>query len=226
VTGGRAAPRRHAARLVGAGLVLALVSAFVAISEEVAEDALAAVDRRILVALAAIRTPGLTTAALDVTALGSPVVLALVTVVLTVALWRMRRRRAALTLVVAAVGAGAWTSSLKRVFGRHRPVDVVAIACAAGPSYPSGHALASAAIYGTAALLLGAAARRAADRLLVGACTLLLLAAIGASRVYLGVHFPTDVLAGDCAGAAWALLVVGGASWLARAPPGAPARVR
>ncbi len=224
--GGRAGLKRHAPILVAVGLALALVSSFVAISEEVAEHALAAADRRVLVAVAAFRTPALTTAALDVTALGSPVVLAPVAVLLTVALWRTRRRRAAWTLVAAGVGAGVWTPSLKRVFGRERPLDVFAIAHAAGPSYPSGHALASAAIYGTAALLLAAVARRAADRLLIGACTLLLLAAIGASRVYLGVHYPSDVLAGECAGAAWALLVVGGASWLARAPRGSAARAR
>lgn len=214
-TGG-AVLRRHAALLVGAGLALALAASFLAISEELGEGELSGVDRRILVACEAIRTPRMTAIALNVTALGSVVVLALITALLALVFVRLGKARTACLMLAVAIGAGGWTSMLKHLFERHRPTAVAAIAAAEGYSYPSGHSLASAAIYGTAALLLAAQVRNTADRVLIGVCTLLVLGAIGASRIYLGVHYPSDVLAGFCAGLAWALCLVGLASWIER----------
>jgi undecaprenyl-diphosphatase len=214
--GGWAALRRHTGLLVGGGVALALAASFVAISQELAEGELVKLDGRVLVAFEAIRTPWRTALALDVTALGSGPVLGMVTTLLTLVFLRMRKPHSACWMVAAAAGAAGWTSLLKHVFERRRPTEVGAIAAATGYSYPSGHSLASAAIYATAAILLAAHARGRADRVLIGACTLCVMAAIGASRIYLGVHYPSDVLAGFCAGLSWALCLAAVASWVER----------
>lgn len=215
---------RNAAVFLAVALALAFLAAFVEISEELFEGELASVDHRLLAAFQALRTPALTRLAFDVTALGSTVVLSLFTVLLAVGLLRAGRPRTALLLAAVAAGAAGWTFLLKQVFERRRPEEVLALASVTGLSYPSGHSLASAAIYGTAAVLLGAHRRNRVDRVLAAASTLLLLAAIGTSRIYLGVHYPSDVLAGFCAGLAWAFTLLAVAAWLAKRRAGrAPA---
>lgn len=100
---------------------------------------------------------------------------------------------------------------------RPRPSEIPRLVEVAGYSYPSGHSLASAAILTTAAILVWEQTPRWRCRLLGVAFVGALVAAIGASRVYLGVHYPTDVAAGISVGAAWALLV-GAASRRLREP--------
>jgi len=206
----------NAPAFLAVALALAFLAAFVEISEELFEGELAAADHRLLAAFQALRTPALTRLALDVTALGSTVVLSLFTCLLAIGLVRAARPRTALLLATAAVGAAGWTALLKQVFERRRPDELQALASVTGLSYPSGHSLASAAIYGTAAVLLGAHRQGRVDRVLAGVSTLVVLAAIGMSRIYLGVHYPSDVLAGFCAGLSWAFVLLAIAAWMAK----------
>lgn len=221
-------PRRDLPRLLAAarselGAVAALLVlgagglAFLELSDDVAEGDTRVFDLRVLRAL---RLPGdpnsligpewLHVAAVDVTALGSVTVLGL-TVLLAVALMlSLRRWSEALVVAVGAGGGVAISQALKHLFGRERP-DLVYRAVEAGnPSFPSGHAMMSAVVF----LTLGALAARFSDRkrvkaLALGAAVLISLL-VGASRIYLGVHWTSDVLAGWSVGAAWAM-----ACWLA-----------
>jgi undecaprenyl-diphosphatase len=152
----------------------------------------------------------------DLTALGGAAVITLVTLG-AAGFLALRRKWGALWLVVASVAGGAVVSTLlKNAFDRARPDVVNHLTEVSSLSFPSGHSMLAAATYFTLAALL---ARTTADRRIkayfLSSATLLVLI-IGATRLYLGVHFPTDVLAGWCAGIAWALLCSLVARWLER----------
>jgi undecaprenyl-diphosphatase len=152
----------------------------------------------------------------DLTSLGGFTVLTLVTAGAIGYLLIDGKRAAALFVLVAVVGGVGLSESLKHVFARPRPELVAHLVEVQTASFPSGHAMLSAVTF----LTLGALLARVQGRkrlkayLLSVAITLTLL--IGASRVYLGVHWPTDVMAGWCAGAAWAMGCWLVATWLQR----------
>lgn len=159
-------------------------------------------------ALHASLVPSATTAFSAVTMLGSTLVLAIVAGVTAAYLvWRGRGRDAAL-VAVAFAGAQLLTWILKGTFERPRPTFDDPIATAGWFSFPSGHALSSIAVYGTLAYLLAGALRSRRARAAGLAGVALLVAAIGFSRLYLGVHYLTDVLAGYSAGLAWLLFAI------------------
>ncbi len=142
----------------------------------------------------------------DITALGGTAVLAGV-VLATVGYLALQRRYAAMALVlIASSGGGLLSFALKHVFARTRPDVVPHLVLAGGHSFPSGHAMAAAVVYLTLGALLARFAARRRVRIYVIAMSLVLTALIGITRVYLGVHYPSDVLAGWTAGLAWALL--------------------
>jgi membrane-associated phospholipid phosphatase len=159
-------------------------------------------------ALHANPVPSATTAFSAITMLGSTLVLALVAGVTAAYLvWRARGRDAAL-VAVAFAGAQLLTWILKATFERPRPAFDDPVATAGWFSFPSGHALSSIAVYGTLAYLLAGALRSWRTRAAGLAGVALLVAAIGFSRLYLGVHYLTDVLAGYSAGLAWLLFAI------------------
>ncbi|TPI46043.1 phosphatase PAP2 family protein [Mesorhizobium sp. B3-1-3] len=154
--------------------------------------------------------PWLEGAVRDVTALGSTAVLALITTATIVYLLLLRRPLTALFMFAAVAGGQVLSSLLKFEVDRPRPDLVSHLVTETSLSFPSGHAMLSAVTY----LTLGSlAARFLPDRrtkVFVLGLAVLTTVLIGASRVYLGVHWPSDVLAGWCAGFAWAMLC-----WLA-----------
>jgi membrane-associated phospholipid phosphatase len=151
-------------------------------------------------------TPGLTTFFENVTWLGNVPTLGVVVVLTVIVLWRKRLFEDLVLMVLAAVGTEVITIGLKLGFERERPFFPDPLATESSYSFPSGHASVSLAVYGTLGFI---AARHLRDRraqiaALVGATTLALL--IGFSRLYLGVHFLTDVVAGFSLGLAWLTL--------------------
>jgi undecaprenyl-diphosphatase len=233
---------RRDLRLDGGVLIAFLILAalaifFLKIASEVVEGDMLALDRRLLLAMrdpADLSQPGgpqwLTAAMLDMTALGGVSVLTLLTVVIAGYLLAARKAATA-AFVIAAVAGGALVSViLKDVFVRPRPDLVGHLVAVDTTSFPSGHAMNSAVVFLTLGTLLARTRKESEVRIYLIAVSLLLTLAVGISRVYLGVHWPSDVLAGWCVGAAWAVLCSIAARMLQRrrkieAPEaGAPAR--
>ena len=164
-----------------------------------------AFDRAIIASVHG-RGPGwLRQAMVDVTALGGTTVLTLV-VIAAVGLLVVRGVRITALLVVAATLSGSEAVRLlKALFARARPDIVDHVVTVSGASFPSGHSANSAIVYLTLAGLVTQVMRGRAARRYVLLVAVLTVAAIGASRVYLGVHWPSDVLAGWSFGTLWAL---------------------
>jgi undecaprenyl-diphosphatase len=152
----------------------------------------------------------------DITALGSTVILVFLSFASAGFLWLSGRPRAAL-LVLGAIGGGfALAYGFKAGFERPRPDLVAHGAEVMTASFPSGHATLSAVTYLTlGALLARVQPQRSLKLYLIGLAVLVTIA-VGLSRVYLGVHWPTDVLAGWALGSAWALFCWAFALWLQR----------
>jgi len=187
--------------------------AFLTIGDEMGEGGTLATDKKILLAF---RTPGhpndpigprsFEEAMRDVTALGGTTVLTLVTVVATIAFLLHRKLRHAAVLVGTVLISEIASEQLKGLYGRPRPDLVPHGSYVYSASFPSGHSMLSATVYLTLAALISNLERTPSTRALVFATAITLMIAIGVSRIYLGVHWPSDVLAGWCAGSAVALI--------------------
>jgi len=150
--------------------------------------------------------PWLRLAAMDLTSLGSIVVLVLV-VLIVMGLFAAQRRRLEAVLLFAACGSGLLlVDILKGVFGRERPPIAMHAVEVGNSSFPSGHAMLSAIVYLSLATLVAHFAARRREGAYALSVGLFVTLIVGASRVYLGVHWPTDVMAGWALGAAWAML--------------------
>jgi undecaprenyl-diphosphatase len=186
---------------------------FVAVASEVLEGDTHAVDRTLLLALRDPQNPAnplgpswLEEAARDITGLGGYAILTLLTVATIVYLLLARKERAALLVIGAVCGGMMLSTALKMGFERPRPDLVPHATRVYTASFPSGHAMLSATAYLTLGALLARVEKlRRIKAFFLGLAVCLTLL-IGISRVYLGVHWPSDVLAGWCVGAAWASL--------------------
>jgi undecaprenyl-diphosphatase len=208
---------REEAVLLGTALVVVLaVWVFAEIADEVLEGEAPPFDEAILRALRRPEDPTrligpahLVEVARDITALGSTSVLALVTLGVLAFLRLEGKRNELWLVVVAAAGGGLLSFALKELFDRTRPDLFPALVPVTSPSFPSGHAMLAACVYLTLGALLARFLPRRRMKAHVLALAMLVTFLVGTSRVYLGVHYPTDVLAGWAAGLAWAL-----ACWL------------
>ena len=140
----------------------------------------------------------------DITGLGSMAVLTTVSVLVMGFLVLCRRFNAALFLFVAALGSQVLNATLKAVYGRERPDPSIRWIDIDSLSFPSGHATSSAVVFLTIAILLTRILDKRPQQAYVMAAAIGLSLLVGLSRVYLGVHYPTDVLAGWMLGVAWA----------------------
>ena len=150
----------------------------------------------------------------DVTALGGNVVLSILTIAVFGFLVLDGKQRVAMVLVVATLGALGVSTLLKKSFDRDRPDLVPHHSRVYTASFPSGHSMLAASTYLTMGALLARVQRRRRIKAYVLIIGLFLTLIVGLSRIYLGVHWPTDVLAGWTAGAGWALCCWLLARWL------------
>jgi membrane-associated phospholipid phosphatase len=152
-----------------------------------------------------IRRPWLTQIAVEVTSLGSVTVLGAIVVLAAAGLYLTRDRLGAILLASATVGALGFTPLLKDLIERERPPLAARLVVTSGYSFPSGHSLAAASILGALALIACRHLPSRAERLVTLAAAAVVIGAVAASRVYLGVHYLTDVAAGTSFGLAWVL---------------------
>jgi undecaprenyl-diphosphatase len=150
----------------------------------------------------------------DLTSLGSPTVLALITIAAVSYLWIDGKRATALFAALSIIGGAVLVSLLKFGFGRPRPELVSHLVNVNSFSFPSGHATMAAVTYLTLGVLLARVQKRRRMKFYVLVVASILVVLVGFTRVYLGVHWPTDVLAGWCIGTAWALGCWLIATWL------------
>ena len=142
----------------------------------------------------------------DLTALGGVAVLSMLTIISAVFLLAIRKHHAMWLLLGAAVGALILSSLLKGIIQRDRPDVVAHHSHVQTYSFPSGHSMLSAAIYLTFGVLLARFVKGWRIKAYLIGVALLLTFLVGVSRVFVGVHYPTDVLAGWAAGGTWAIL--------------------
>ncbi|MEX2171573.1 MAG: phosphatase PAP2 family protein [Pirellulales bacterium] len=150
----------------------------------------------------------------DITALGGIAVLFLVMFTVVSFLWTLTRRRMAIYMLVAVIGALAIGYALKLGYARPRPDLVPHGSHVYTHSFPSGHAVMAAATYLTLGLLVARLVTNRYLQVLVVSLAIAITLAVGVSRVYLGVHWPSDVLAGWALGTLWALVCWVAAAWL------------
>ena len=158
------------------------------------------------------RSERVTQAAIDLTALGSVSVIVVFSILAYAAIIGMRDFVGFLHISVALLGALVWPVVLKPYFGRDRPALIEQLVTVGDLSFPSGHAFGAAAAYTTFAFLCARFIRTRAAEIFCYLFAFTLIAVVGVTRIYLGVHYATDVLAGLTAGGAWAFFVAAGFS--------------
>ena len=143
----------------------------------------------------------------DVTSLGGATFVTLTTIFASIYLLLVKKRRSLMLVLLAIIGGGILESILKTLVARQRPSPIFQLMPEYSHSFPSGHSMMSAVVYLSIAVLLARMQKSKAIRIYVVFVALFLTFIIGISRIYLGVHYPTDVLAGWALGLAWASFV-------------------
>jgi undecaprenyl-diphosphatase len=199
--------------LVGGLLLVLLILTFARLTDLVLSGTTRQFDERVLLLLRDPTDPSqpigpawLQAAALDFTALGSGFVLGLIVFAIVGFLLFQGTYRTAVFVLVATTSGSALNTLLKEVFGRPRPEVVPHLRDVFSLSFPSGHAMTSAAVFLTLGALLMRITERRITKVYCMGMAMLLTVLVGSTRVYLGVHYPTDVLGGWLAGMSWALI--------------------
>lgn len=213
--------RRDFVLLLGIALIAGGIWFFVELSEDIVEGEQFAFDSAILLAM---RNPAdvsdplgpywVEEAMRDFTGLGGSALLTLITFGVVFFLWLQSKSKMALYLFVSVAGGAVISTVLKELFQRPRPDLVPHGSYTVTASFPSGHSMLSAVVFLTLGALIARMMDRQRMRIYVIGWAAFITFLVGVSRIYLGVHWPTDVLAGWAAGAAWALLCMIVARWL------------
>ena len=201
-------------RVVGLLIAGFAIWVFAQIADEVVEKETTTTDTQILQAIRRLHTPLLDQIMVGITFLGQPSVLVVFSLSLGIGLLFQRRRSEATTLAIAAIGAAGLNYWLKELFARDRPALWDRVVDVRYYSFPSGHAMVSVVMYGLIGYLLAKTFPR--WRVLIFILTIGLIVAIGFSRLYLGVHWPTDIAAGYAAGLVWLIACIYTLDWRKR----------
>ncbi len=203
-------------RRLSFALVMGLLSAAAALAlftwlgRGILEGEVLAFDERLRALVHDLASPRLTTVMSGMSRYGGPAVLVPVGLLAAVAFLAKGWRRGALLVVVTLAGAGLLDGLLKFSFARVRPASFFDYPLPGSPSFPSGHALYAATVFGGLAVLLTVRIRNFPLQLAIWFVAISLILLVGISRVYLGVHYPSDVLAGYAIGIIWVTAVAFG----------------
>lgn len=199
--------------LLGMALIAGLALGFVVTAGYIVDGSIVPLDERIMLSMrtaADVSDPigpkWVEEAVRDFTALGSTAVLSLIVISVTTFLALTHCRRLALTVLVCTLSGTALSNLMKFGFDRPRPSLVPHQVEVYTASFPSGHALMAAVVYLTLGVLISRTQPEFRVRAFIMGFAIFITLLVGVSRVYLGVHWPTDVLAGWCLGALWATL--------------------
>ncbi len=165
-------------------------------------------DATIRYTMRQIQSPMWTQLFLAVTRLGSTVVLIIIGCVAGIIFIALRWFRPVLLLIVVMTGQAALHHGFKLLFARPRPSSLISYPTVESFSFPSGHAVSSLCLYGTLAWIVASSLENSAAKVGIGIFAAVLIFLIGMSRVYIGVHYPTDVIAGFLAAAIWTAAVL------------------
>jgi membrane-associated phospholipid phosphatase len=196
-------------RLLSVTLILALVAAGLAIlvfswlGREVVTGVTPAADEQLRAELHTYASPGLTRFMIAISRFGGPSFLVPMGLGLALAFLIHGWRRGAFLIVITLAGAGLLNTLLKQTFARTRPEAFFDYPLPLSQSFPSGHAIFAASVFGGLAVLLTDRIRRTSLQVLVWVAALAIILLVGISRVYLGVHYPSDVLAGYAVAVFW-----------------------
>lgn len=195
--------------LAGAGTTAGLLVAQAGVVDHVADlGAPGVADRAVWAWFVDHRAAPVTFLMKGITVVADVPGMAVLAIVAAVLLWRGRRRPEAAVVLAAAVGAALLVDGFKRLYGRVRPPVAERLMTETNPALPSGHALGSVVVLGVLAAVLVLIARRTLIRAGAAATAVLGVVVIGVSRLYLGVHWLTDVLTGWLLGGAWLAVCV------------------
>jgi undecaprenyl-diphosphatase len=190
--------------VIGVVLAIAGTLAFAELGESVRKGATQQVDVAVLEWMQRHHSPLLTRIAIELTYLGTGTVVLMIVTVAALFLWHTQHKHSARLLLAAVAGNILLNGMLKLVFHRPRPQVFDWQTVAVSSSFPSGHAMSATVCYGTVAYLVIRLQKHHWSRVLTGTAAVLLILLICATRVYLGVHYPSDVIAGILVGLAWA----------------------
>lgn len=204
--GSRIAPLLNTVRFVGLVTAAIALWGFAELAETVMHDQTQAFDTTVLLAIEKLQAPWLTPIMVFITSIGDPTVLLVVGTLMSVVLLFRHRRSEAMTIALGGFGALGLNLLLKRLFERSRPELWSRTVEVKFYSFPSGHAMLSIVMYGLLGYLLST--RYPKHRNLIILTISVLIALIGFSRLYLGVHWFTDVIAGYAAGFVWLITCV------------------
>ena len=152
----------------------------------------------------------------DITAMGGLLILGLLTIAACGYLWLTQRHKLALFVVISIPAGSLLNTLLKGFFARSRPDIVPHATSVALSSFPSGHAMMSAVVFLTLGALLSLSTENTRIKVYILSWSVFLTVLVGISRIYLGVHWPTDIIAGWIAGGTWAMLCLLAGHWLMR----------
>ncbi|HEY7237326.1 MAG TPA: phosphatase PAP2 family protein [Gemmatimonadaceae bacterium] len=190
--------------LIGVAVAIAGTWAFAELAGHVASGGTQAFDDAVLRWLGAHRAASMDAFMLDITALGTSSVVAMVVGVAALFLWLNRHKHSAILLLVSTFGGILLNNLLKLGFSRPRPDIIPWATTATFYSFPSGHAMSATVVYATVAYLAARLQQTHKARLAIALVATLVVSLICLSRLYLGVHYPSDVAAGVIVGLAWA----------------------
>jgi membrane-associated phospholipid phosphatase len=206
----------EAQRIMSAAVLPGLLAAagalvlFTWLGREILEGEILALDDHIRSTVHGMASPRLTALMRAASLFGGPAVLIPVSVVVALGFLARHWRREAFLVIVTLAGAGLLNGLLKFSFARVRPTAFFDYPLPGSPSFPSGHALYAVSVFGGLAALLSPRLKHRVLRMAVWSVAIALILLVGLSRVYLGVHYPSDVLAGYSIGVIWVTAVAFG----------------